>query len=476
MPYAVPNDSTNPNALDAILARLRAQQQTAPVSTETAPLQATIDRSAPAGPPSPPNFGLNATIAAANARVNRPLPAPIAPTAPLTAPLADTPLHPAPPETAHVGAQLSANASPLERALTRMQQLKSSNDNQNVSPTPWGVEVGPPQEMSRKHGALVGALQGIVQAAANGPTQGTALRALGGAGAGAAAGAVNPRLMQALERHQEEARVQGDVDQAQSTALHQAQLRDVTAQAAERESNAQKVDYTPPGGVYPVKLSPKDWARATQRDHEDAADPWVSYTPEGSDTPLKVRSSVAARLQSSAAQTNKRITEQRDHNDLIDRRLDEQERHNKEMERLGRIKEAKAAIVNINKLKQAKSAVSQYSKERDALEADASALEKQAIEQDAKVDDFGLQDPGAKTKAADLRRQADEKRRSAQRAHDNVIRAQSTVDAIPETPAPAKSGVTRSISAWSKDNPNATPQQRAAKQREWEAKGITVVQ
>lgn len=381
-----------------------------------------------AEPDTRPNQGLAPVIAAREARAA----AASAPTA--TAP-GPGPTEAYTPSPVHMGEQVDANATPAQRAAAKLKVLDAYDPSSRVRTTDWGVEAEPPRKPSRLHEALTGALQGAIIGAGQGRGW---MGAAGGAAAGTGAGAVSPRLQQALERYQEKQRTQGELEQAQQGELRTAQIRDTAAQAQQRESDAQKVDYTPPGALYPVKVSAKDYAKLTQRDSEDASDPWTTYIPPGATKPIKVRSSVAARLGSADAASTTRIKQQETNETRLEHVLSEQIRHNKEMKQKGDRKEAAASAQRINKLKQAQSQVKQYSTERDKLESDASALEQRAIAEDAKVDDFGLQDPTAKTRAADLRRQADEKRRAAQRSHETVMRAQSVVDAIPET-APAAS-------------------------------------
>lgn len=425
-----------------------------------------------------PGHGLAATIAAMTAR-EQSRGAIATPTPEAVVPPTSKPLDTTQPIPAHPGYYPSGPGASGALAA-KLDAVRASTPGSTVAQdSERGWVVTDPAHHSKLREGLVGALQGAVLSGANGPTAGTGLRMLGGAGAGAITGAVSPRLIKALEQHQEEQRIGAQLEQAQQTELRTAQVRDTQAQATQREADAVKVDYTPPGALYPVKVDPKDYAKLTQRDSENAQDPWTTYTPPGSRTPLRVRSSVAARLESTNGDNLRRLAEQDDKDKLITRRLDEQERHNRESEKLGRTKEAKTAQNNINKLKQAQSKVEAYGKQRDALDKDADRLERAAAAEDTKTDKWGDQDAVSKARAVDLRRQADEKRRASQRAHDQIIQAQSVVDAIPETadsPAPAASSRARSIGAWSRDNPNATTAQRAAKQAEWESKGIKVVQ
>lgn len=85
-------------------------------------------------------------------------------------------------------------------------------------------EVAAPKKPSRLKQGLLGLLYGAAQAAAEGPTEGAALRALGGAGAGATLGGVKPGAIQTWSREQELKKSAADIAEQQGIEMRQAQI------------------------------------------------------------------------------------------------------------------------------------------------------------------------------------------------------------------------------------------------------------
>lgn len=101
-----------------------------------------------------------------------------------------------------------------------------------------GWEAAPPKPPSRLKQALMGVLQGGLAGGASGPVSGSGWRALGGAATGGATGAINPRLMQSIQRQQKIAKLQGDTSDDLALQGEEAGVRNQQAQATYNESRA----------------------------------------------------------------------------------------------------------------------------------------------------------------------------------------------------------------------------------------------
>lgn len=165
----------------------------------------------------------------------RPTAPPAVPTAPIR-PLANLPIPATGPDPAIPEArpplysgERTEGLSELGKLMLRRKILQDpANINGRVYDTAEGIEVAPGHPMSRKRGALMGALQGALAGGVSG--QGL-WGMVGGAGTGAAVGAINPKLVRALERQQEVERVNRDIGEQQQLELGTAKIVGTQAEA-----------------------------------------------------------------------------------------------------------------------------------------------------------------------------------------------------------------------------------------------------
>lgn len=143
----------------------------------------------------------------------------------------DTPQLPAP--TEDPGTPPAMRLSRMASLQDRLHATQNAPPNTDITTNEYGQPVvGATKPMTRRHMIVQGLLQGALEGAARtGKWQG----ALGGAATGAVAGGVKPSLIGGLEQHQEEERLQGDLNTEVANRTKQAQLGDIAAQTKERD-------------------------------------------------------------------------------------------------------------------------------------------------------------------------------------------------------------------------------------------------
>jgi hypothetical protein len=124
--------------------------------------------------------------------------------------------------------------NPLQRAITKLTALQSSEPNAQIDETSKGIDVVPMMShMGRKQGALKGAGRGALQGLANGGPLG----ALFGALTGATVGALSPATIERLNHERQIARQQGDVQQQLGMEGEQAKLEAMKAGTDQTKAN-----------------------------------------------------------------------------------------------------------------------------------------------------------------------------------------------------------------------------------------------
>lgn len=165
---------------------------------------------------------------------------------PTARPMSTPPIAPAPESTLPLPAprvlmgERTEGLSPLGRKLAELRALGRAHPSSQVRDIGDAIEIQPPMTggeigsgRNRLKQALGTALYGAA-IAAQGPTEGAAARALGGAVTGGAAGAVSPRLAMEFRRHQDITRARGEAGAEQEIALGQARIAETQAEAAQR--------------------------------------------------------------------------------------------------------------------------------------------------------------------------------------------------------------------------------------------------
>jgi hypothetical protein len=118
----------------------------------------------------------------------------------------------------------TAGMTTLEIREAELRQLETAGVDSKVRVTPEGVEVSPPQKMSRKRGSFEGAILGLASGG------------LAGAAVGAVTGAVAPGRMARRGRQEEIARASRRVDEGMDREARAAQIESARSLADQRRN------------------------------------------------------------------------------------------------------------------------------------------------------------------------------------------------------------------------------------------------
>lgn len=143
------------------------------------------------------------------------------------------PVAPAAPPPVHMGTELPANASALQRLMAQRAALSQADPSSKVRRTDWGYEQLPPEQSpSRLRHAGMGAATGAMMAGQ--ATKGDPWGTLAGAAVGALTGGISPQLLQAFQRRAELDQNAGELNTEQQLQLGSARIDETAAQAEQR--------------------------------------------------------------------------------------------------------------------------------------------------------------------------------------------------------------------------------------------------
>lgn len=137
----------------------------------------------------------------------------------------------------------------------QLRALMAADPTAPVTRTPEGFEIGNPAPHGKKYGILHGLLQGALEGGKVGGWKG----ALGGAATGGIAGAVNPTLIQALERQEEIDRTQRTYDRQTANTAKQGQI---SLQRSQAEENTAQAERARTGTPHYIQQNDGSWVAA----------------------------------------------------------------------------------------------------------------------------------------------------------------------------------------------------------------------